>query len=103
MSPETFFSNENELQAFSNTFYTIFPGDGLYNEGYDNIVKNEIAAEMRDGRTIPASGGGWTWDRTCASSTPCSNTPGNCTGSPRAQPLRRRGPFSSAPTSISRR
>ena len=40
MSPETFFSNENELQAFSNTFYTIFPGDGLYNEGYDNIVKN---------------------------------------------------------------
>ena len=61
MSPETFFSNENELQAFSNTFYTIFPGDGLYNEGYDNIVKNEIAAEMRDGRTIPASGGGWTW------------------------------------------
>ena len=40
MSPETFFSNENELQAFSNTFYTIFPGDG---------------------RTIPASGGGWTW------------------------------------------
>ena len=55
MSPETFFSNENELQAFSNTFYTIFPGDGLYNEGYDNIVKNEIAAEMRDGRTIPAS------------------------------------------------
>ena len=22
MSPETFFSNENELQAFSNTFYT---------------------------------------------------------------------------------
>ena len=25
MSPETFFSNENELQAFSNTFYTIFP------------------------------------------------------------------------------
>ena len=61
MSPETFFSNENELQAFSNTFYTIFPGDGLYNEGYDNIVKNEIAAEMRDGRTIPASGSGWTW------------------------------------------
>ena len=58
MSPETFFSNENELQAFSNTFYTIYPGDGPYNEGYDNIVKNEIAAEMRDGRTIPASGSG---------------------------------------------
>ena len=23
MSPETFFSNENELQAFSNTFYNL--------------------------------------------------------------------------------
>ena len=58
MSPETFFSNENELQAFSNTFYTIFPGDGLYNEGYDNIVKNEIAAEMRAASRQPLAADG---------------------------------------------
>ena len=29
MSPETFFSNENELQAFSNNFYNDFPGTAL--------------------------------------------------------------------------
>ena len=61
MSPETFFSNENELQAFSNKFYTVFPSDGLYNEYWDNIIHNDLPQEMRGGRTIPASGGGWTW------------------------------------------
>lgn len=61
MSPETFFSNENELQAFSNKFYTAFPSDGLYNEYWDNIIHNDLPQEMRGGRTIPASGGGWTW------------------------------------------
>ena len=63
MSPETFFSNENELQAFSNKFYTAFPSDGLYNEYWDNIIHNDLPQEMRGGRTIPASGGGWTWTR----------------------------------------
>lgn len=61
MSPETFFSNENELQAFSNKFYTTFPSDGLYNEYWDNLIHNDLPQEMRGGRTIPASGGGWTW------------------------------------------
>ena len=42
MSPETFFSNENELQAFSNKFYTVFPSDGLYNEYWDNIIHNDL-------------------------------------------------------------
>lgn len=61
MSPETFFSNENELQAFSNKFYTTFPSDGLYNEYWDNLIHNDLPQEMRSGRTIPASGGGWSW------------------------------------------
>ena len=61
MSPETFFSNENELQAFSNKFYTAFPSDGLYNEYWDNLIHSDLPQEMRGGRTIPASGGGWTW------------------------------------------
>lgn len=63
MSPETFFSNENELQAFSNTFYTIFPAASIYSEHVDNIVISDLMEEMRDGRVIPASGGGWTWDQ----------------------------------------
>ena len=61
LSPETFFSNEAELQSFSNTFYTLLPGDGSYTEKIDNIIGMELATEMWGGRTIPASGGGWSW------------------------------------------
>lgn len=61
MSPETFFSNENELQAFSNQFYVMFPAGGIYSEYWDNIIHNDLPEEMRNGRTIPASGGGWSW------------------------------------------
>ena len=61
MSPGSFFSNENELQAFSNGFYTIFPGSGIYSENYDLCLSMECPAEMREGRTVPASGGGWDW------------------------------------------
>ena len=52
MSPETFFSNENELQAFSNKFYTSFPSDRLYNEYWDNLIHSDLPQEMRGGRTI---------------------------------------------------
>lgn len=61
MAPETFFSNENELQAFSNNFYSEFPGSGLYEDQYDLCLHMECPAEMRNGRVIPASGSGWTW------------------------------------------
>ena len=30
MSPDTFFSNANELEAFSNTFYTMFPAEPVW-------------------------------------------------------------------------
>lgn len=61
MSPETFFSNENELQAFSNNFYNDFPGVGLYEDSFDLCLGMECPPEMRNGRIIPASGSGWTW------------------------------------------
>ena len=61
MSPESFFSNENELQAFSNNFYKNFTGSDLYQENYDLCLHMECPAEMRDGRVIPGSGSGWTW------------------------------------------
>ena len=61
MSPETFFSNENELQAFSNNFYNDFPGTALYMDYYDLCVHPECPAEMRNGRVVPTSGSGWTW------------------------------------------
>ena len=61
MSPESFFSNENELQAFSNNFYNDFPGEALYQDNYDLCPHMECPAEIRNGRVIPASGSGWTW------------------------------------------
>lgn len=61
LSPETFFSNEAELQAFTNTFYTILPGTGVFTEQIDLTTGQDLAAELRDGRTISASGGGWSW------------------------------------------
>ena len=68
MSPETFFSNENELQAFSNKFYTAFPSDGLYNEYWDNIIHNDLPQEMRGGRSSArgySSTSSMRWMRSC--------------------------------------
>lgn len=61
LSPDTFFSSESELEAFSNNFYNDLPGTSVYEEESDMIIKDGLLAEMRDGRTIPASGGGWTF------------------------------------------
>ena len=61
MSPETFFSNETELQAFSNSFYTSLPSSSLYRDDLDNITHGSAASMMRDGRVVPSSGGGWDW------------------------------------------
>lgn len=61
MSPDSFFSTEEELQAFSNNFYNDFPGVGLYEDSFDLCLSMECPPEMRNGRIIPASGSGWTW------------------------------------------
>ena len=61
MSPDTFFSNANELEAFSNTFYTMFPATSLYSENVDNIIGLELTEEIKGTRIVPASGGGWSW------------------------------------------
>ena len=61
MSPDTFFSNANELEAYSNTFYTMFPSTSLYSENADNIIGLELTEEVRGVRLVPASGGGWSW------------------------------------------
>lgn len=61
LSPDTFFSSAAELEAFSNNFYNDFPGTSVYEEESDMIIKDGLTAEMRDGRSIPASGGGWSF------------------------------------------
>lgn len=60
LSPDSFFSTRNELDAFANNFYTNFPGSSVFEEESDLIIKNSRSDWMRDGRSVPGSGGGWT-------------------------------------------
>lgn len=62
MIPENYFRNENELQMFSNKFYTQLPGESaIIREGVDHIAKNDMSDELKGTRIIPGSGSGWTW------------------------------------------
>ena len=60
LSPESFFSNESELQAFSNQFYSSLTVGG-YEEISDMITKNTLTDVIMGTRTVPNSGGGWTF------------------------------------------
>ena len=60
--PENYFRNENELQMFSNKFYTQLPDEAaIIREGVDHIAKSDMSNELRGNRIIPGSGSGWTW------------------------------------------
>lgn len=66
LSPETYFRNEAELSAYTNSFYGILPNltDNFYNGYYqgDDIVQKTVLTQFRSElRTVPASGGGWNW------------------------------------------
>ncbi|WP_276484326.1 RagB/SusD family nutrient uptake outer membrane protein [Paraflavitalea pollutisoli] len=69
ISPTTAFRSETELSLYVRSFYDrMLPnadnddrGFSLYNEGIDNIVKNSLPVELTGNRTIPVSGGGWSW------------------------------------------
>ncbi len=66
LAPETYFRNEAELKAYTNSLFSNLPdlANGFYN-GYrqgDDIVQKTVLTEFRsDLRTVPASGGSWTW------------------------------------------
>ncbi|MDF2190347.1 RagB/SusD family nutrient uptake outer membrane protein [Paraflavitalea sp. CAU 1676] len=69
ISPTTAFRSETELSLYVRSFYDrMLPnadnddrGFSLYNEGIDNVIKNSLPVELTGNRTIPVSGGGWSW------------------------------------------
>ncbi|UBM60230.1 RagB/SusD family nutrient uptake outer membrane protein [Marinilongibacter aquaticus] len=62
ISPETFFKTENDLLLYTNSFYNMMPSaEDVYNEDVDNVVKTSLRAEIQGTRTVPTSGGGWSW------------------------------------------
>ena len=63
ISPENYFRTETDLQLFSNTFYNNLLPKEPFTEQSDHYLNLNLAAFLRGGndRTVPISGGGWSW------------------------------------------
>ena len=61
LTEDTFFKSESELRAFAIVMYGNFPGDNLYVANDDHYTQNNMSDEGMGKRTVPASGGGWSW------------------------------------------
>ncbi len=69
MSDGDFFASEAGLQAFSNSFYSMFPGDARDNvrdgmiafDNCDNIYAKAQLKEVKGNRQVPNSGEGWSF------------------------------------------
>ena len=59
LAPEAFFSQKSGLEAFSNNFYTVFPG--TFAENADVYATADMPEELSGRVQIPATGGGWSW------------------------------------------
>lgn len=68
LSPETYFQTENELKTFTNSFYALVPGapsDGgssIWGTYIDDEATFSVSDLVAGTRTVPTTGGGWTWD-----------------------------------------
>lgn len=63
ISEEDYFRTETDLQLFSNSFYSDLLDKSPYDDQSDVYVQQQLTDEMLGGsnRSVPASGGGWTW------------------------------------------
>lgn len=63
ISQSDYFKSENDLQLFSNSFYNNLLDKSPFDDQSDLYVRQALSDEMLGGenRTVPASGGGWTW------------------------------------------
>lgn len=63
LSPENYFKTETDLQLFSNSFYDSILDKTPYKHQSDYQTQNTLSNELIGGgqRSIPASGGGWSW------------------------------------------
>lgn len=63
LSPDTYFSNENELKLYSNKFYEdILPkAASIYGVSSDAIVVTPLDEAISGQRVVPSTGGGWSW------------------------------------------
>ena len=62
LSPETYFKTAIDLQLFTNPLYNNLIPKNDYNEQSDQYIKMEPSDLVKGkSRTVPASGGSWTW------------------------------------------
>lgn len=63
ITPETYFKTETDLQLFSNTFYNNLLDKSPYDDQSDLYIQQNLSDIMIGGnkRTVPNSGGGWSW------------------------------------------
>lgn len=63
ISQDDYFKTESDLQLFSNSFYNNLLDKSPYDDQSDVYVQQTLSDEMLGGnkRTVPASGGGWSW------------------------------------------
>lgn len=57
-----YFNNKAELEAYTNGFYALIPAaENIYGETSDIVIPTALTSEVLGTRTVPASGGGWSW------------------------------------------
>ena len=63
LTEEAYFENAVQLQIFTNSLYSSLLPDAPYDEQSDLMVANNPGDLVLNGsyRTVPASGGGWSW------------------------------------------
>ena len=63
VTEEAYYENATQLQLFTNSFYSSILPDVPYDEQSDLMVATNLSSTLLNGsfRTVPASGGGWTW------------------------------------------
>ena len=62
IAPENSFNNKEELETATNGFYALLPeGSDIYGESADVVIPTTLTNEVLGIRTVPASGGGWSW------------------------------------------
>ena len=63
LSPDTYFTTEQECRLYTNRFYLMFPGgSGIYGEEADYIIPSALSAEVAGNRTVPSTASSWSWD-----------------------------------------
>lgn len=63
LNPDSYFRTETDLQLFTNTFYNNLLDKEPYAHQDDHYVNYTLSNLLHGGnfRTVPASGGGWSW------------------------------------------